>query len=213
MNNAELDRLLKTVPVPKRPQSYWDEFPGRVLGKAHWAENRAQSEADSRSRERRARFRLRFVAVVGVALVAAGLAIGFAFGLHKGHRFSISDSELAMAQKWFREIETVFPKQVQAIVIDRQGPHIVLADKANLPVSMPLCLKICGTGGDRLYITFSGQEVSVDGELCEVLQDGEGNVLLVGKRQVWSSGQAQEKLSGIEVAARSLTTDASVPTP
>jgi hypothetical protein len=212
MNNAELDSLLRSVPVPKRPQSYWDEFPGRVLGKAHWAESRAQSEADSGFAERRARFRFRYAAV-GVALVAAGLAIGFAFGLHKGQQFSISDSELAMAQRWFHEIGTVFPKQVQAIVIDRQGPHIVLAEQANLPASMPLCLKVSGTSGDRLYITFSGQQVSVDGELCEVLQDGDGNVLLVGKQQVWSSDQAHDKLSGVEVAARSLITDASALTP
>ena len=204
MNNSELDQVLRSAGVPDRSQQDWDQFARRVLTRVQWAKARSEAEAGhARTEPHAPRFHLRFAAV-GLALVAVGLAIGFAFGLHHGRQLSISDSELAAARKYFQEVEALFPNQVKAIILDRQGPHLVLADRPDMPASLPLCLKISGTDDARIYITFSGQQVLVNGETCEVLQDHQGDVLLVGQQEVWSSAQGQPTDARYRVSARSL---------
>jgi hypothetical protein len=204
MKDSELDQLLKSVPVPDRPETYWSEFPRRVMAKAHWLESRGQAgDDDCRARQSGARFRLRFV-TVGLALVVIGLVLGFAFGFRQGRNLAITNSQLAAARKYLQEIETLFPNQIQAIVFDQQGTHLVLADQPNVPASSPIYLRISGPKGIQNYVTFSGQQIQLNGEVCEVLTDHEGNALLVGQQGAWSTAQAQVERSRYRLAARSL---------
>ena len=119
---------------------------------------------------------------------------------------SITGSELVAARKYFQEIETLFPGQVQAIVFDQQGSHLVLAEHSNVPADSPLYLKICGPKGCQNYVTFSGQQIHFNGETCEVLLDRHGNVLLVGPQWVLSTAGAPTKHARYQVAARPLET-------
>ncbi len=203
MNSSELDQLLKSAAVPERPASYWDQFPKRVMAKTHWV---ARTETTATSAEPgpywlRPRFR---IAVVGLGLVMAGLLLGYIFGLRHGHNLAITDLQMAEARKYYQEVQTLFPGQVQAIVFGRQGVQLVLADKPNIPASSPLYVRICGPKGCQDFVTFSGQQIRLNGDVCEVLLDQQNNVLLVGPQWVLSTAQPPAKHALYQVAARSL---------
>src|SRR2546427_2808800 len=206
MKHSELDQILKSAAVPDRPGAYWDQFPQRVMAKTRWLRTRTDAET---THARRAPFWLRsgfrFVTVaLGLAII--GLVLAFVLGLRQGRNLSIAGSELAAARKCFQEIETLFPGQVQAIVFDQQGPHLVLAEHSNVPASSPLYLRICGPKGCQSYVTFSGQQIRINGETCEVLLDHQDNVLLVGQDWVLSTAQAPAKHAIYQVSARPLMT-------
>jgi len=184
MNNSELDEILKTNAVPERPPHYWEQFPGKVMARTHW-NVRTKPEP---GKETLAPWWLRF-AVVGCCL--AILCVWAAVGYWHQNPLTITDQDVAIAQTYLREIAPIFPNQLQTIAFDKNNSQIVLAKAANVPASTPLLLRIPETQGFRNYVTFSGQKVSVNGEVCEVLLDRRDNVLLVGQDRVWSSDQNQ----------------------
>ncbi len=191
MKNSELDQILKSAPVPDRPGAYWDQFPRRVMAKTDKLRTRADAETNHPRIEPfwlRSRFQF---ATVGLGLAIIGLLLSFV---------------LAAARKYFQEIETLFPGQVQAIVFDQQGPHLVLAEHSNVHASSPLYLRVCGPKGCQSYVTFSGQQIRINGETCEVLLDHQDNVLLIGQDWVLSTAQAPAKRARYQVSARPLMT-------
>jgi hypothetical protein len=204
MKNSELDQLLKSVPVPERPASYWDQFPARVMAKTHWLASRAETTgtpAEPAPYWLRPRFR---IAVVGLGLVMAGLLLGYIFGFQHGHNLAITDLQMAQARKYFQEIQTLFPGQVQAIVLSQPGARLVLAEQPNVPASAPLYLRVCGPKGCQDFLTFSGQQIRLNGEVCDVLLDPQGNVLLAGPQWVLSTAQPPARHALYQVAARPL---------
>ncbi len=206
MKNSELDQILKSAPVPDRPEAYWDQFPRRVMAKTDKLRTRADAETNHPRTEPfwlRSRFQF---ATVGLGLAIIGLLLGFVFGFWQGRNLSITGPQLAAARKYFQEIETLFPGQVQAIVFDQQGPHLVLAEHSNIPASSPLYLRVCGPKGCQSYVTFSGQQIRINGETCEVLLDHQDNVLLIGQDWVLSTAQAPAKRARYQVSARPLMT-------
>jgi hypothetical protein len=187
MKNSELDQILKSAPVPNRSQAYWDQFSARVLARAHGLQSRQLAGAARPGGEAfDLRPGLRF-ASVSLALAAIILLLGLALLILPGRRHPITNSQLATARKYFQEIEALFPNQVRAIVFDRQGPHLALAAWADVPVSSPLYLRICGANGCKDYLTFSGQEIQLDGQTLTVLSDARGGVILAGNQFIWSS--------------------------
>ena len=206
MKNSELDQILKSAPVPDRPEAYWDQFPRRVMAKTDKLRTRADAETNHPRTEPfwlRSRFQF---ATAGLGLAIIGLLLGFVFGFWQGRNLSITGPQLAAARKYFQEIETLFPGQVQAIVFDQQGPHLVLAEHSNVHASSPLYLKVCGPKGCQSYVTFSGQQIRINGETCEVLLDHQDNVLLIGQEWVLSTAQAPAKRARYQVSARPLMT-------
>ncbi len=195
MNDNELDLLMKSVPAPKRADDYWSEFPKRVTAKIHWQNQRGGSPAPIR--------KTRFRVLWGLGLATACILIGFFWGSGTEMTPVPAPPQLAEAKKYYEEIEALFPNQVQAIVFDRQGPHLVLADKANVPSSPPFYVKVCGPKGCQGFVTFSGQQIQVNGESCEVLADEQGRIILVGADRVWSGNQAS---GAIRVEAKPLST-------
>jgi hypothetical protein len=112
----------------------------------------------------------------------------------------------ALVEKCYRETEALFPNQVQAIVFDEAGPRVVLAEKADVPKSPPLYLKICGPRGCQEIVTFSGQQVRVNGDVCDVLTDAAGNVMLAGDHMFWSSQSVGTKAGRYRIEARTMET-------
>jgi hypothetical protein len=137
-----------------------------------------------------------------VAVICLGLV--FFLGFWRGQPALSNDSQLAAARKYYHEIEALFPNQVQAIVFDQRGTHLVLAKEPNVPASPPLYLKVCGPKGCQRFVTFSGQQIRVNGDVCDVLADGRGEVLLVGRQLLWSDAKAVAASDGYQVEARAL---------
>jgi hypothetical protein len=98
----------------------------------------------------------------------------------------------------------LFPNQLQALVLDAAGAHLVLAEQADVPASPPLYVKITGPKGAQRFVTFSGQRIRVNGDSFEVLVGRQGEVLLVGKQSVWSSSEPGVKAGPYRIEARPL---------
>jgi hypothetical protein len=205
MNNKELDRILKSARVPERPAEYWEGFPREVTKKA-----RDLGRAEQRGQEPEIKnafgtwftgLRWKPALVVGLAFTC--IVLGFVLGLWRGQS-SGADPQLAEVGKYFREIAALFPNQLEAIVFDEAGAHMVLADRPNVPVSPPVYVKICGPKGCQRFVTFSGQQIRVNGDVFEVLVDRQGDVLLVGGQWVWSSSEPAGKSRPYRIEARAL---------
>jgi hypothetical protein len=181
MNNAELDKLLQAVPVPERDAGFWDEFPKRITRRL----NGSRASVFRRSASPRVAKWAWAWGLAGACVVA-----GFILGSWRS-RVAAEQHQLANLQKCFREIAALFPNQLQAIVLDERGPRLVLSDTPNVPMSDPLFVKICRERNCQTFITFSGQQISVNGEVFDVLSDGAGHVILAGRSRVWSSGDPQ----------------------
>jgi hypothetical protein len=214
VKDSELEQLLKSAPVPPRPESYWDSFPRRVMAKIHWLPAETVETVSrplepgitplKRGVNEMPRWRGFRFATLGLGMVVIGLLLAYVVGFRQGRNLSITDLQIVAARKYFQEVEALFPGQVQAIVFGQQGAQLVLADKPNVPTSSPIYLRICGPQGCQNYVTFSGQQIRFNGEVCEVLEDHQGNVLLVGRQMVWSSAQAAAKGSRYQIEARPL---------
>jgi hypothetical protein len=179
MNNSDLDNLLKKVKVPELPQQYWENFPPRITARLHWSQRGAQSAPRQLDSGRRW-----FIA--RVALAMATVCLLFALGFRMWTiREDQSMESLGKIRKYYSEIESLFPNQVNGIVFDSQGPHLLLADKSNLPNSTALYVRICSKKGCRSFVTFSGQRIRFGSDTFDVLVDRQGEVLLAGEKMVW----------------------------
>ena len=207
MKDNELNEVLKRVTVPERGADYWERFPNQVMEEA---ERRRHAPARTHggtpwtwATALRAR-----VSKPAFALGIAGVCvtIGFVFGSLHGRRPPGKDAQLAEARKCFHELEALFPNQLQAIVFDQQGPRLVLAPEPNLPASPPLYLKVCGPKGCERFVTFSGQQIRINGDLCDVLVDRQGHVMVVGQETLWADAKAATKRGPYQIEARPLET-------
>ena len=217
MNDAELREVLKRAQVPDRGADYWARFPGRVSSEIERRRQKARAEgtADAPGGDvtgagnvwsRWSALRsLRANPSFALGLAAFCVLISLALGSWKGRPAPAAGPSLAEVRKYFHEIAALFPHQLQAIVFDPQGAHLVLAPEPNLPASPPVYLKICGpSGGCQRVLTFSGQQIRVNGDICDVLADGQGRVLLVGQKLVWSSNQGSAGSGPYRIEAKTL---------
>jgi len=181
MKDHELDELLKSASVPERSNGYWQDFPRNITVKAR----------------RHAPIRQKNQAWVWwLAPISVGCAIAMVVFFHRTAvlRPLPADEQLAAARKCFRELEALFPHQLQAIVLDHNGPRMVLADAPSVPDSPPFYLRICGPKACESFVTFSGQQIEVRGEKCEVLADDNGRIFLAGQHHVWSERDSTSAL-------------------
>ena len=194
MNNSELNELLKVAQVPERSQEYWEQFPRRVITRT---ERGPQAVAEPFGKG----FRIPGFAYVAISLCCF-LGI-LALCLRRSHS-ETTEMPLAEAQTYLHEIEALFPNQVRAIVFDQQGAHLLLAEKADVPTSQPVFLKVCGATGCERFLTFSGAQIPINGEPCEVLVNPGGNVILMGQKIFWFSGKTPLKDQRYRIEARTL---------
>jgi hypothetical protein len=214
MKDRELDEILRAAPLPERSPEDWERFARGVLGRlkernAHPDEPMEAGSADRGVRApvfRRGRWDawawLRQPGpACAAALAVTCLAAGFALGFRRGHAHAIAARDLGQAQTYFREIAALFPHQLEAIVFDQQGAHLVLAQRADVPASPPVYVTVRDATGWQRFVTFSGRQIRVHGAVFDVLLDRQGDVLLLGSRAVWSSAQANRKLGPYEIRA------------
>jgi hypothetical protein len=208
MRNDELESLLKSVPAPERSNEYWETFPGRVQTKIDQRPNRAAGASIRTWSFEDSPYsllsRLRIGAVAGLAFTCLALLLTSIFW-HTSKPMATPE-QIAAAGKYFREIEALFPHQLQAIAFDRSGAHMILSDQPDVPVSPPLYLRICADNQCRSFVTFSGQEIRFNGETCQVLVDRQGGVMVVGEQWVWSSSNAGDAAGPYRIAASPLPT-------
>lgn len=183
MTDRELDELLKQARVPDRKPEYWMDFPGIVRLRLR------PGSTESVARHPRATHRLAGWAV-GLAAACVLLAFIFGFRADKGRE---GDESMAAMQKYFREMQGLFPNQVRAIIFDGAGPRLILSEKADVPSSSPLLVKFCSGKQCRSFVTFSGQQLEINGQKFEVLAGGGDEVILVGHNSAWSSADPAQK--------------------
>lgn len=196
MNDRELDMMLKSASLPEQPAEFWDQLPKRITTKIHW-----QSHQQTSPHGELRRFDLVDWAL-GAGVVAVVCVVSL---LLQPERKSLAGSDsFAVTEKCYRETEVLFPHQIQAIVFDETGPRVVLSEKPDVPASPPLYLKICGPRGCQEIVTFSGQQVRVNGDLCDVLTDALGNVILAGEHVIWTSQSIGNKAGVYRIEARTM---------
>ena len=191
----ELDDLLKKEVVPARTAEYWESFPAQVI-------RELRHRKDQPSLHETNRWKLPTLA--WVTRLAACIALAFALGFWKGRGSGAEEARVASARKYFNEIEAMFPNQVRAIVLEKSGPRLLLSETANVPHSAPLYVKICRANNCQSFITFSGQQIELNGETYDVLLDGAGHIILTGKSMLWSSKDAVPKHATERIEARAL---------
>ncbi len=168
-------------------------FPKRVTVKLHWEEQRTGASMQSPwARDRLLALAWKFAAVALLLVIALVVKLQLSSSEHSGT--PAGDDQLADVRKCYKELEDLFPHQLSAIVFDQHGPHLLLAPKPDVSSEAPLYVKICGPEGCESYVTFSGQQVPVNGENCEVLSNGNGQVMLVGNHGVWTSEDTDAKV-------------------
>ena len=191
MNDSELDRLLKSGPLPQRAEAYWREFPERI------ARELRRAPAAERIRNR---WRPRLAWGLGVATLC------LIAGSWVGHRHGEAGASNGLLQnpKLIGEVLALFPNRVRAIVQDERGLRLELADEADLPESTPLWVRFRQGAQTRSFVTFSGQEVEVAGQKITVLAEAKGGVLLMGDRFVWSTEEPGKLPDRLQVEAKAL---------
>ena len=200
MNNDDLDRLLKSAVEPGRPTEYWDVFPEKIVSNLDGRRSFVREEGYPKS----TRAALTWFAL-GAGMATACLILAFVFqgGRRRGVE-SFTAADIAVMRKYLQEVEALFPNQVQAVVFEPGGPRLVLADRPVVPATMPVYVRVCGEHECQSFLTFSGQQIRLNGEVVDVLVDARGNVLLVGTRLSWTSGQSNSRVGSLRIVARSL---------
>lgn len=194
MNDAKLNRILKSAEPPRRPDEYWQDFPDRVV---------RQLNRPMPPEHRAARWLPRLVWAGGVAAVC--IIVGFILG----HRFAGPESadgngQLLQSEKLIREVLAMFPNRVRAIVKDESGIQLVLSDADDIPDSTPLWVKVCRGEHCTTLVTFSGQELQIAGQKLTVLSDASGGVILTGDRFAWASDDPKPGTQNLMIQARAL---------
>jgi hypothetical protein len=198
MNNTELDKLLQTASVPERATDFWEQLPRRISTRIHWQARREIGAPDGA----RKALPLAWAFAAGAFCLLLALTLPFRPGQTSGG----ATGQYAQMAKCYREIEALFPNQLQSITFDERGSHLLLAERADVPQSPALYLKICGPSGCQQVVTFSGQQIRVNGDDCDVLVDAAGNILVVGRQIAWSSAAPARVGKPYRIEARALET-------
>ena len=194
MNNIDLEKKLKAAQVPARDEDYWESFPRLVSAKLR------TTTAERPAIERHWLPRLAW----GGGIAFACLVIGFAIGHWRGRMEKNDPYALLQNGKILREVLTLFPNRVRAIVQDERGVQLVLSDQADVPASTPIYVRICDGRQCSSLVTFSGQELEIAGQKVTVLSDAQGGVIVAGTRFAWSSDRPAGASGGLKIEARNL---------
>jgi len=128
----------------------------------------------------------------------------FAIGHWHGRMEKNGAFVLLQNGKMLREVLTLFPNRVRAIVQDERGLQLVLSDQPDVPISTPLWVKICDGKQCASLVTFSGQELEIAGQKITVLADAQGGIILEGSQFVWSDSARNLVPGNLKIEARRL---------
>jgi hypothetical protein len=213
LKNSELEELLKTAGLSKPKDDYWHQFATRVTEQIRLREVSRSLEAERRPLPRQIEdafyiFQLVRKRVMTLAILAGCVcvSVGALLLIRNAEHRRGNEQQLADARKYYEEIATLFPNQLRAIILDPAGAHLELAAAPTVPSSPPIYVKICERSSCRRFITFSGQRIRIGGQICEVLMDRQGAVLLVGESWIWSSSEPGDRSRAYRIDAKALGT-------
>jgi hypothetical protein len=135
---------------------------------------------------------------------AACILLAFAAGHWRERAERRSGQDILADAKLIQETLAMFPHRVRAIVQDKEGLSLILSDKADVPASTPIYVRICDGKNCSSLVTFSGQEIQAAGEKVTVLADAQGGIILEGSRFVWSSTVGTYAGKHLKIEARHL---------
>lgn len=188
MNDAELNEKLKAAQGPALDADYVADFPRQVLAGLRSGPQGQRAPARSWWP------RLGWGAAATACLLAA-FAAGHGFGRRPAGLDVLANAKVV------QEALALFPNRVRAIVHDQRGLNLVLADRADVPVSPPIYVRLCEGGHCASAVTFSGQEIELGGQKIGVLSDGSGGIILDGGTFVWSSHETGASRNGRQIEA------------
>src|SRR5207248_1269766 len=128
MNDRELDLLLKLVQQPGYEEEYWQTFPRGVT-------HRLKAEARKKMSEP-ANINWGLVWKLGLAGACAGMAVLMVFRFSEFGR--PAQKQLRILSQSYRQLAGLFPKQIEAIVLESGEFHLQLSDRPNVASSPPL---------------------------------------------------------------------------
>jgi hypothetical protein len=144
------------------------------------------------------------MALAGGFAVAICVAIVFALSHGRTQTNKITASPLLQNPELIRETLAMFPGRVRAITQDERGLNLVLSDKPNVPASTPLYVRVCDRKHCQSFVTFSGQEIRVAGQMVSVLSDPQGKMILMGEDFIWSNKDQVHSDARLEIEAKNL---------
>ena len=196
MNDSELNQKLAAARAPKLEGDYADDFSRTVIAGLRPVPARTVSPMRH--------WLPRLAWGTGFALVF--LVVGFALGHWRGktETAALPARDLLADAKVINETLALFPHRVRAIIQNKQGMQLVLADQSDVPDSPPLFVKICDGKNCSSLVTFSGQEVEIGGQKISVLADAHGGIILTGDQFVWSSMERNDLHNGLSIEAKCL---------
>ena len=73
-----------------------------------------------------------------------------------------------------------------------------------MPASSPVFMRICGPGGCQGIVTFSGQQIHLNGKPMDVLVGPLDEIILAGPDSLWSSKDAGNQIGAYRIQAEAL---------
>jgi hypothetical protein len=115
MNDFDLDAKLKSVPLPERPENYWENFPSQVRVNLPRASMRPAAENLWLSR----------------LAWAGGLALCLIFGIWCAEFQPLKTASIAISKKetHVRRELAQFQTKLHVLMRDEHGMHYLIADK------------------------------------------------------------------------------------
>jgi hypothetical protein len=210
MNDQELREQLLRATEPRWDDGYWEAFPPQVMSKIKTREAqqvpgkalRVESQPTTTDSLGALLDPLR--GALGWKLLSLGLCLVICLLIILKPGRGIERTQAMEVGKYLAEFERVFPNQLAAIVFERGAVRVMLAEHPDVPPAQPLYVELCGADDCLRFVTFSGQQIQINGEPFDVLLDRQGKVLVVGKQTVWSSSSAAHVLGHYRIAARPL---------
>ena len=194
MKKPELESILKCARLPEIAEESLEMFPRRIV---------ARLRRDDPLPRAPRNFLPRPAWAFGLA---ACVVLAFAVGHWRGRMqtAAIPAPDSLASAKLIRETRALFPNRLRAIVQDQRGLNLLLSDRDDVPDSPPLYVRICDGKHCSSFVTFSGQEIQVDGQKITVLADARGGIILTGNHFVWSNTERIDAGNPLKIEARNL---------
>ena len=197
MNNHSLKENLKRLKVPAPDPAVRE----RTLHRSLIALRHAGNAGEAREQTERSPVFWRWAVVVCV-LGAVSLA------LWPGGRPVLTNDGLAAWRKTFRQMEILFPGQLNAVIEQDGDVELDLAAESATPSEQPVLVEFSRGSHVLRVLSYSGRRVCVtlDGRnTCfEALVTGDGNVILTWDDFLWVSQNPMPR-AGYRMEAHSLT--------